>query len=538
MQNEARIAIENVDESCVEDLRRYYNHALISRRAVVTDVGTETWKTDLESSLAAVTFAREHAEARDTEYANLQRKYVKLIEVLRADVNKLWFKYAVQNARRPTMIAMPSLPAINLGVDEERFYVQAVSDSWPSKDVSVLEGDVIKVSSRASRRFVDGMVAGDMGGLELRVTDHEKSFVENHSIGWITRYESVSRVVTIIEIDPWSKGEVLLDEQARRAAHDLVKVKEQRLDAFSLSTKLHEEASFADNLILSRLLAIDQVMFPIHARKERIDVREYIHVSGSFRDGLGPVDEEVFLKSLGSMTAKNKVRSALAIAAKGRLERLQKYGSSIRNITWGEEVKFRSRMVRCGVDGIYVKTRVPFDSLLVICITIVLSVVGCRALIKAEGVGSLAEATSLALALTLGVGVTFHNLRYKSWPIGETVRRTRMCVSDEEMAHCMSKHEMICTIAEAGAKGAGMDGILTCPFSDSQDGKFSMTRPLDLKAGSKVGLNLRLSTGLKPVWVDLKGVRDVEEKDIWHVVGSYVDRNYLEFTSVGPNQIG
>lgn len=538
LQGAARATVENLTENQVKDLRVYYNHALVSQRAVVTDVQTETWKFDLVSSLAAVIFARERVEAHQFAYEQLEPIYAALITALCTDVTHPWFQFAVRNARRPTMIAMPSLPSINLGVDEERFYVQSVSDSWPTKEVSILEGGVLKINPRASRRFIDDMVAGDLGGIELQVTEHEQSFVQNKTVGWITRYETVSRKVTIIEIDPRARGELLVDAKSRHAAHELVTVKEQQLNAFSLNMKLFEDDLFANNLVLSRLLSINQTIAPVYETIEEIDVCEYVHVRGSSHDGLGPLDEEVFLKSLGSMTAKNKIRSALAISTKARLGALNDRGMSIRNVYWNEEPRLESRMIRCGVDGIYVKARVPFDSVFVLLLALVLSALGARALINEEGLQSLDETTSLALALTLGGGLMYHNLRYKSWPIGETVRLKRMCATDEEMSLVMSRHEVISTIAEAGSKGAGMDGILTCAYSDSRDGKFSVTRPLDLESGNKVGLKLRVSTTLNPLWVDLKGVREIVNNGIWHAYGPYLDRSYLELTVIGPDNIG
>lgn len=523
----------------VADLSTYYNLALVSRRAVVTDVHTNVWQFDLASSLAAVLFARELVEEPHPPHIALQNPFPSLIAALCSDISEPWFHFAVRNARRPTMIAMPSLPALNLGMDEERYYIQAVSDSWPNKNVSVLDHHVIRVSSTASRRFVDDMVAGDLGGLELPVTDHERSFLQSHSIGWITRYETVNRTVTIIEVDPWAPNELNLDPKFRRQAHHMVKVPEESLGLYSLGMKLHSGEEFANNLILSRLLTIDQMRSPIHHQTDLIDVLQYIHVRGSGMSDLGPVDEEVLLKSLGSMTAKNKLRSAIAISAKARLTALHNRGASIRSIAVANSAKScKSRMIRCGVDGIYVRTRAPYDSLLVLVAVAVIVAISCRALIRTEGVRSVADATSLSVALILGVSITYHSVRYKSWSMGETVRLRRMCISDEEMSLSMSKNEMISTIAEAGSKGAGMDGILTCAYSDSANGKFSVTLPLDLEAGARVGLVLRLSAALKPLWVDLKGVRAVENNGMWHAYGPYLEKAYLMLTATGPSEIG
>lgn len=194
-------------------------------------------------------------------------------------------------------------------------------------------------------------------------------------------------------------------------------------------------------------------------------------------------------------------------------------------------------MVRCGVDGVYVTTNVPFDSLIMFVATVVFAAAGARELISIQGVTSVAETLAIAVALALGTSLTYHNLKYKAWAINETIRLRRMCTSDEEMGLHMSKHEVLHTIADAGAKGAQMDGILTCPFSNSTQGRFSVTAPLDIQEASTVGLKLRLTTSLRPVWVDFRGVRSVRNKETWQVYGPFLDISYLEITSAGPNQI-
>lgn len=135
---------------------------------------------------------------------------IKLIETLREDVDTPWFDFAVRNARKPTMISMSSSPALNLGGNEERFYVQAVSDSWPNKVVSTVSGNEgenwIEINAQASRRFVEGVVAGDLGGEIMRIAPAELAFTEGHTIGWISRYEQPLRTVTIIEVHPKAKG--------------------------------------------------------------------------------------------------------------------------------------------------------------------------------------------------------------------------------------------------------------------------------------------------------------------------------------------
>lgn len=152
------------------------------------------------------------------------------------------------------------------------------------------------------------------------------------------------------------------------------------------------------------------------------------------------------------------------------------------------------------------------------------SILVCRALI--------AEATSLSCALTLGVGLTFHNLRYKALPVSETVPLRRMCSSDEEMSNCMTRHEMISTIAEAGAKLEVMDVILTALFTYNSLGKFSITQPLNIEGAAKVGLILRIGSDLAFIWIDLEGVRALkEESDRWFVIGKY--KNYLNLTQKG-----
>lgn len=546
-QNLAYQVISQLSPDIIKDLSLYYNHALISKRAVVTDVEGQDWCFDLASSLAAVLFARTHIHVQKTTSQTPFSLFHTLIHILRHDVNQSWFHFAVRNARKPTMISMPSLPALNLGVSEERFYVQSVSDSWPSKSVSHLSQDLtsIIVNPTASRRFVDGMVAGDLGGERIHISDHERSFIGNHSIGWISRYEQPLRTVTIIEVDPLAKAELCVDIASRRQAHDMVKVAVQSLDMYTISMKMHEDPSFAENFVLSRLLTIDQLNDPIDLRDDDIEVSQFIHVHGSASPQLlGAVDEEAFLRSLGSLTAKNKVRSALAISAKARLVALRERGSKVlevstENVARRVKNKSSSRMIRCGADGIYVWTRVPYDTVLVLCTTVGLTVWACQSLVMAEGESSIGEASSFGLALIIGICVTYHNIRYNSWPIGQTVRLKRMCHTDEEMQLCMSSEEVIETIAEAGAKGAGMDGILTCAYSKSTDGKFSVTKPLALTDAARAGLKLRLSTELKPLWIDRRGVRVVtEEGDMWHASGDYVNRNYLEFTSAGPSLIG
>lgn len=285
--------------------------------------------------------------------------YQNLAATLADDVESKWFLYAMRNARRPTRIAMPSLPAVNLGENEERFYALAVSDSWPKKHVSKIVDKKLVLSSQSSRRFVDGLVAGDLGGIELDLSEHELSFIGNHSVGWITRYESTLRMVDIIEIDPWAVDHTNIDLASRRKAHEVAQVQEQRLVMFSVHKKLHWEPQFENNLALFRLLAIDLNRAVMRMSRKCLYTTEYLHVNGMNRGGMGSVDEEVLLKSLGSITAKNKERSALAIAAKARFMSLRAYGLTIRNIVLEPEFQVTSKLVRCGVDGIYIHPRVP-----------------------------------------------------------------------------------------------------------------------------------------------------------------------------------
>lgn len=538
LQKSALDTISQLQPEQISLLRKYYNYALVSRRQVVADVNMELWKSDLATSLAALTFAREQIQAFTIPSSQISIVFGQLISTLIQDIDSPWFNFVTQKARRPTMISMSSLPAVNLGEKEERYFVQSISDSWPSKQVSEVLGNTLKFHPKASRRFVDDMVAGDLGDVEITLSDAEISFINTHSIGWASQYQSALRSVLIIEIDPWALGEIKVDEVSRRAAYKAVKVREQRLDQFSLKMRMHEDQSFQDNLVLERLLAIDQILWPIQETTDSIDIGKYLYVSGSGNEGLGPVDEEVLLKSMGSMTAKNKLRSALSISAKCRLNAYKERGHIIRDLPLNEKVTLKTMMIRCGVDGIYVKTKIPIDSALVLISSVGFSVFGARAILTADGVTSLGEVLSMAFALTIGLGFTFHNIRYKSWSIGETVRCRRMCATDEEMSLSMSKHEMISTIALAGSQGAGMDGIMTSPYSNNNTGKFSVTKPLHLEAASKVGLKLRLSTNLQPLWVDLKGIRRVEQREIWYVQGEYLEKSYLDLTSAGPDTIG
>lgn len=333
--------------------------------------------------------------------------------------------------------------------------------------------------------------------------------------------------------------------------HELTHVEVQTLDKYTINTKMHEDPSFAENFILSRLLTIDQISSPIQLRDDAVDVAEFVHVCGA-DDGrdkvLGPVDEEALLKSLGSVSAKNKLRSALAIGAKARQVALKQHGKRIRKLNYDLQmgdvhtvIVGQSRMVRCSMDGIYVRTRVPLDSIVVLYVTAGLTVWACHALVTLEGAGSLGEAASLGLALILGISVTYNNLRYNSWSIGQTVRLRRMCVSDEDMRKCMSRADSIRTIAHAGANGTGMDDILTCAYSNATNGSFSVTEPLSLTDAANAGLFLRLSTQLTPLWIDMRGVRavDITERSyMWHATGEYLDKTYLQLTCSGPDHIG
>ena len=540
IHNTVNIALNLLSEELVQQLRKYYNYALIRRRRVVADVSDPTWQFDLAASLSAVIFAREQMRGEQFPTESLHTHVQNLVSTLTLDVSQEWFLFATNNSRRPAMVAMPSLPGINLGVDEERIYIQAVSDTWPTKTVSTIEGDVLTVSSHASCHFIDNVVMGDLGGLQLQLSEAEQSYISGHSIGWVSRYESSpGRIVTIIEIDPRAQGELHLDLDARQEAYKLVKVGEQRLDMYnSLSKKMLDGEWFNDNLILSRLLAIDMVEISIEPTTEIIDVRRYVHVNGAGNTGLGPVDEEVFLKSLGSITAKNKLRSALAVAAKTRLMQLRDRGEMIRDIPWDFIAAPQSRLIRCGVDGIYVRTNIPVDTIFLTSLVVAIMISIVRILIDIDGMRNTSDAITLGIVIAFGLSFSFHHLRYKSWSVSEAVRLRRMCRYDEEMMYHMSEDEVISTIADAGASGMQMDGILTCPYSDSKLGRFSVTNALKLESGHRVGLKIRLNTALEPVWVDYRGVRAVERRELWHVYGPYVQISFLDFTMAGPAAIG
>ena len=540
LHNAVSVALNPLSEEQLQLLRMYYNYALIRRRRVIADVDDPTWQFDLATSLAAVIFAREQVQGEQYPTELLHNHLQNLVSTLTLDVSKPWFLFAVSKSRRPAMVAMPSLPTVNLGDGEERLYIQAVSDTWPAKTVSTIEGDILTISNHASCHFIDDVVVGDLGGLQLQLSEAEKSYIAEHSVGWVSRYESSSgRVVTFIEIDPRAQGELCLDLDARQEAYKLVKIGEQRLDMYnSLNKKMLDEEWFDDNLILSRLLTIDISERFIEPTTEIIDVRRYVHVSGAGNTGLGPVDEEVFVKSLGSITAKNKLRSALAVAAKTRLMQLRDRGETIRDIPWNLISTSQSRLIRCGVDGIYVRTNIPFDTMFLISLVVAIVIPFVRTMIDIDGTSKASDAITLGIVIAFGLSFSFHNLRYKLWPVTEAVRMRRMCRNDEEMGYHMSADEVISTIADAGARGMQMDGILTCPYSDSKLGSFSVTSPLNLESAHRAGLKIRLNTSLEPVWIDYRGVRAVERRDVWHAHGPYVEASYLDFTMAGPAAIG
>lgn len=444
------------------------------------------------------------------------------------------------------MVAMPSLPALDLSDPSDpkhaRYYILAVSDTWPAKHVSHVENSRIKLSARASRRFIDNDVTGDLAGEEIELSDHECSLLasEQCTIGWVTRYETGDSSVTLIEVDGRVDRELALNEEARRDAYKLVRVGEQRLDMFSSpGEKMLGQDAFRGNWILSRLLLLDQTVSRLQYTNEHIDVRRYVHVAGSGQEGLGPVDETVFMKSLGSISAKNKVRSALAIGGKARLVQLREKHAIIRDVAWSEVPNLTSRLLRSGMDGIYVKTAVPMDSIAVLIATAAVAWLGGRALITTDGVQGVGEAVALGVAGTIGASVGYHKLRYKSWALSETVRLRRLCRSDEEMYDHMSGDEAVRTIAEGGAMGAGMDGILTCAFSGDKSGTFSVMQAVQLEAAARAGLKLRMNTSLEAVWVDVRGVRAVRvHGGMWHAHGPYLQESYLELSVFGPICIG
>lgn len=543
LQQAATGIVNNIPDSQIEHLREYYKFVLNHRRQVVANVLDPVWKFDLASSLAAIFFARERVELVQHSTEETKQAMEDLIALLCSDMNEDWFDFAVKNGRTPTMIAMPPFPAINLGIDEERYYVLGVSDTWPTKIVSSIENDVLVVSADASRNFKNNEAGSDLGGLRIQLSQQELSYISNHAVGWVSRYETPSQKVMIIEVDPIVDGELSVDKDSRKRSYVAVRTPEQRLDMYTLTSSLmHEDDAFRDNFLLSRLLVLDHVRSPIQVTEERIDVGTYIHVNGSDNHGLGPVDENVLMKSLGSITAKNKVRSAMSLGAKMRLTALERRGEGLRDIQWTTRVAgdvHTSRMMRCGTDGVVIQTRAPADTLAIMCVLCAVSIQFIRSTSDTFGKRMAVQMGPWAIVGIVGIAWAYHNLRYMGWSLEETVRLRRTCCTDEQLRLHMTEQESLSTIASAGAAGMPMDGLMSCPFSNSNTGTFSVGEPVSLEAASRAGLAMRITTSLKPVWVDGRGVRNVEIcNGNWQCVGPYLDVSYLNLTMHGPDCIG
>lgn len=131
------------------------------------------------------------------------------------------------------MVAILSLPSIDLGENEARFYVTAVSDTWPEKEVSVVEYGSICINAKASRRFVNGNITGDLWGTKNSLSERETSFIGDATVGWITRYEVDQQVVTIIEVYPSADSALNINLEFRKESCNLVQVEEQSLEMYT-----------------------------------------------------------------------------------------------------------------------------------------------------------------------------------------------------------------------------------------------------------------------------------------------------------------
>eukprot|EP00178_Gracilaria_changii_P015128 TRINITY_DN423_c1_g3_i1.p2 TRINITY_DN423_c1_g3~~TRINITY_DN423_c1_g3_i1.p2 ORF type:complete len:376 (-),score=37.18 TRINITY_DN423_c1_g3_i1:4810-5937(-) len=340
LHNAIATAITSLPEERLQLLHCYYNFALSWHRRVKSGVPPFVWRFDLAASLAAVLFARlrlqQHAselapnsrstsepasepasasapgptpeaestsgpasETHSSEQSTLSqsaaveaavhRAIRNLIPSLCQDITQPWYDFAIRNGRVPTMVAMPSLPALDLSDPQisphPRSYIHAVSDTWPDKRVSTICGTFLQVSPHASCRFVNEQIAGDLSHPEIPLSEHERHILsdDSSSVGWVTRYEqSDSTIVTLIEVDPVSTNELVVNEQARRSAYDLLRISEQRLDMFTSPQRtMLDRNTFRENWILSRLLSLDQSISPLELTALDIDVTDYIHVSGS-----------------------------------------------------------------------------------------------------------------------------------------------------------------------------------------------------------------------------------------------------------------
>lgn len=525
---------------------------------MIADVPAVEWRVDLTTSLSAVLFAREQVEAQHLPDTQLSTHLQLLLTELCNDVHTTWFTHAPV----PVMIGMSSLPALQMFADdtEHRFYVMGITDTWPQKHVSSITDHVLTVDARASRRFVDGLITGDLGGSVIQLTEPELELIGNHSIGWVTRYEHRDRDrhnphITIIEIDPWATGSLDVDNRTRLHAYSLVNVPEHRLDMYTTQNSvMFDDISFRQNFILSRLLLHEQAVKRIIETETTVDVIEFIHVNGSrmVRTGLGAVNEVVFLKALGSITAKNKVRSALSIGAKDRLCQLFTHGSALRDVAMinmhttefqaaNQQHSIRSHLVSGGRDGLFIRTKYPWDSFFIFAMSLL--VCEMLALWALRTQGDILSQVVIALVVAVAFGLTFHRVRYNDWSLGDSVRRRRLCRTDDDLQLHMSRLDAIRTMSEAGANGAPMDGLSTIPFSTSTTGKFAVINPLDVGIAEQVGLKLRVDTNLNPVWVDLRGTRaavrvDRRGRGMWRPQGPYIDENYIDLTVDGPTAVG
>lgn len=473
-----------------------------------------------------------------------------------------------------------SLPALSLVAHDAdshrhpRYYVQGITDTWPTKEVFVLDthAGTITVSRRMSRRFINGALAGDLGGLVLQLSPPELEYISGHTIGWVTRYvhsanEQVGfqnmqhdeQTVTIIEVDPAATGQLSIDSAVLTNAYSLVDTPEQRLDKFLRPDKpMFPADEFRENFILSRLLMLEQDVRRVieYQGDDPIDIMRYVHVNGSPNSaiGLGPVDETVSLQALGSRTASNKLRSALSISAKSRLRKLHECGSSlcsvIQNVhSGGHEHISRgpSRFLYGGMNGLYVRTNIPWDSIIVtfVCVTGVIALHWVFSAqwtgVKVNGYLFMLNQTIFLVFAPLIIAWVFHEVRYNAWPLADTMRLRRLCHSDEDVGMHMERLTAVRTIADAGAAQVPMDGANTCAVSNLTNGRFQMLRPLPIDETSAAGLRLRIDTGLRPVWVDFRGMRALRidrRDDVWHAHGPYLAGNYLEIGYVGPSVIG